>query len=57
MTDQTPDVLIVGGGIGGLSAAVALSRKGIRVRALREGRGVRRGRSRPADRPELHPDT
>lgn len=32
MTDQTPDVLIIGGGIGGLSAAVALSRKGIRVR-------------------------
>ncbi len=32
MTDQNPDVLIVGGGIGGLSAAVALSRKGIRVR-------------------------
>lgn len=32
MTDHTPDVLIIGGGIGGLSAAVALSRKGIRVR-------------------------
>lgn len=30
MTD--PDVLIVGGGIGGLSAATALARKGIRVR-------------------------
>jgi 2-polyprenyl-6-methoxyphenol hydroxylase-like FAD-dependent oxidoreductase len=32
MNTQTPDVLIIGGGIGGLSAAVALSRKGIRVR-------------------------
>jgi 2-polyprenyl-6-methoxyphenol hydroxylase-like FAD-dependent oxidoreductase len=29
---STPDVLIVGGGIGGLSAAVALARQGIRVR-------------------------
>ena len=29
---QTPDVIVVGGGIGGLSAAVALTRKGIRVR-------------------------
>lgn len=32
MTDHTPDVLIIGGGIGGLSAAVALSRQGLRVR-------------------------
>ena len=35
MTTQpspTPDVIVVGGGIGGLSAAVALTRKGIRVR-------------------------
>lgn len=29
-----PDVVIVGGGIGGLSAAYALSRKGLRVRVL-----------------------
>ena len=29
---QPPDVIVVGGGIGGLSAAVALTRKGIRVR-------------------------
>jgi 3-hydroxybenzoate 6-monooxygenase len=29
---DTPDVIVVGGGIGGLSAAVALTRKGIRVR-------------------------
>jgi 3-hydroxybenzoate 6-monooxygenase len=32
MTDHNPEVLIIGGGIGGLSAAVALTRKGIRVR-------------------------
>ena len=29
-----PDVIVVGGGIGGLSAAFALSRKGLRVRVL-----------------------
>ena len=29
---ERPDVIVVGGGIGGLSAAAALSRKGIRVR-------------------------
>lgn len=29
---QRPDVVVVGGGIGGLSAAAALTRKGIRVR-------------------------
>ncbi len=39
MTIQTtrhehPDVIVVGGGIGGLSAAYALSRKGLRVRVL-----------------------
>ena len=32
MNTHQPDVIIVGGGIGGLSAAVALTRKGIRVR-------------------------
>jgi len=31
---MTPDVLIVGGGIGGLANALALSRKGLRVRLL-----------------------
>jgi salicylate hydroxylase len=31
---STPDVIVVGGGIGGLSAAYALSRKGLRVRVL-----------------------
>lgn len=29
---ERPDVIVIGGGIGGLSAAAALSRKGIRVR-------------------------
>jgi 2-polyprenyl-6-methoxyphenol hydroxylase-like FAD-dependent oxidoreductase len=29
-----PDVIVVGGGIGGLSAAFALARKGLRVRVL-----------------------
>ena len=29
-----PDVIVVGGGIGGLSAAYALTRKGLRVRVL-----------------------
>ena len=29
---ERPDVIVVGGGIGGLSAAAALSRNGIRVR-------------------------
>ena len=33
-TSREPDVIVVGGGIGGLSAAVALSRSGLRVRVL-----------------------
>lgn len=33
-TDQTVDVIIVGGGIGGLSNALALTQKGLRVRVL-----------------------
>ena len=33
-TIPRPDVIIVGGGIGGLGAALALSRKGLRVRLL-----------------------
>ena len=33
-TTETPDVIIVGGGIGGLSAAFALTRKGLKVRVL-----------------------
>ena len=32
--DDAPDVIIVGGGIGGLSAAFALTRKGVSVRVL-----------------------
>ncbi len=32
MSTSSPDVIIIGGGIGGLSAAVALTRKGLRVR-------------------------
>jgi 3-hydroxybenzoate 6-monooxygenase len=33
-TSRQPDVIVVGGGIGGLSAAFALSRQGLRVRVL-----------------------
>jgi 3-hydroxybenzoate 6-monooxygenase len=33
-TTTRPDVIVVGGGIGGLGAALALSRKGLRVRLL-----------------------
>ena len=36
MTDGQPDVLVVGGGLGGLSAAYALSRQGLRVRVLEQ---------------------
>jgi 3-hydroxybenzoate 6-monooxygenase len=34
VTAATPDVIVVGGGIGGLSAAYALARKGLSVRVL-----------------------
>lgn len=34
-TTHSSDVIIVGGGIGGLSAAFALTRKGFKVRVLR----------------------
>ena len=34
MKSGRPDVIVVGGGIGGLSAAFALARKGLRVRVL-----------------------
>jgi 3-hydroxybenzoate 6-monooxygenase len=34
VTIATPDVIVVGGGIGGLSAAYALTRKGLSVRVL-----------------------
>jgi 3-hydroxybenzoate 6-monooxygenase len=34
--EPTPDVLVVGGGIGGLSTAYALSRHGLRVRVLEQ---------------------
>src|SRR5206468_10353649 len=33
-----PDVIVVGGGIGGLSAAFALAREGLRVRVLEQAR-------------------
>lgn len=35
---DTPDVLVVGGGIGGLSTAFALSRLGLRVRVLEQAK-------------------
>jgi 2-polyprenyl-6-methoxyphenol hydroxylase-like FAD-dependent oxidoreductase len=34
--NHNPDVIVVGGGIGGLSAAYALTRKGLRVRVLEQ---------------------
>jgi 3-hydroxybenzoate 6-monooxygenase len=37
-TSGEPDVIVVGGGIGGLSAAFALTRKGLRVRVLERAR-------------------
>lgn len=35
---MSPDAIVVGGGIGGLSTAYALSRKGLRVRVLEQAR-------------------
>jgi 3-hydroxybenzoate 6-monooxygenase len=35
---SSPDVIVVGGGIGGLSAALALARQGLRVRVLERAR-------------------
>lgn len=37
-TDGQPDALIVGGGIGGLSAAYALARQGMKVRVLEQSK-------------------
>jgi 3-hydroxybenzoate 6-monooxygenase len=37
-TSREPDVIVVGGGIGGLSAAFALARQGLRVRVLERAR-------------------
>jgi 2-polyprenyl-6-methoxyphenol hydroxylase-like FAD-dependent oxidoreductase len=37
-TGHEPDVIVVGGGIGGLSAAFALTRRGVRVRVLERAR-------------------
>jgi salicylate hydroxylase len=38
MKTSRPDVIVVGGGIGGLSAAFALARQGLRVRVLERAR-------------------
>lgn len=38
---RQPDVIVVGGGIGGLSAAYALARKGLRVRVLERAKEFR----------------
>ncbi len=37
-TSREPDVIVVGGGLGGLSAAFALTRQGLRVRVLERAR-------------------
>lgn len=37
-TGHEPDVIVVGGGIGGLSAAFALARQGVRVRVLEQAK-------------------
>ena len=37
-TSREPDVIVVGGGIGGLSAAFALTRRGLRTRVLERAR-------------------
>ncbi|MER6850079.1 FAD-dependent monooxygenase [Streptomyces flaveolus] len=36
MNQQTPDILVVGGGIGGLAAALSLTRQGLAVRVLEQ---------------------
>ena len=38
MNASSPGVIVVGGGIGGLSAALALARQGLRVRVLERAR-------------------
>ena len=46
------EIAVVGAGIGGLAAAMALARRGARVTRLRAGAGARRGRRRHPDRAE-----
>ena len=46
------EVAVIGAGIGGLAAALALARRGARVRRVRAGAGAERGRRRHPDRAE-----
>jgi 2-polyprenyl-6-methoxyphenol hydroxylase-like FAD-dependent oxidoreductase len=51
-----PDVVIVGGGIGGLSAAVSLTRAGLRVRVLESAPEFGEVGAGLQIAPQLHPD-
>ena len=52
---NTPDVIVVGGGIGGLSAAFALTRQGLTVRVLERSAEFGEVGAGLQARTELHP--